>query len=282
MNLRIGVHTSISGGIYKSVERAVSLECTTMQIFSHNPRQWKKTQITPEERDLFKRLIKAHDIDPVFIHACYLINLASISEDVIMKSIDMLAYELHLADVLRIPHVIVHTGSAPTDDPDEAIKKTINSIKSTVRQGKFKSRIILENTAGRKGNIGSTISSLARIIDGCHGEGISGICIDTCHAFASGYDISTPSGAEALIREVDEYIGLERLILIHVNDSRGACGSGIDRHEHIGKGKIRIKGFRNFLLHDALRGIPLILETPKTSDEDDRRNITLIKKLFTS
>jgi len=278
MNQRLGVHTSISGGIYRAVERALDLGCTTMQIFSHNPRQWKMQMIKEGDILRFRSLLRTHDVCPVFIHASYLINLASISSLTVQRSIEMLSYELYMADLLGVDGVVVHTACLSGDVGGGAVKRALRSIKGAMGQGRFRSRIILENTADR----GDGIESLARIIDGCHGEGIRGVCIDTCHAFASGYDISTPSGSECLIKKIDEYIGIERLILIHVNDSRGACGSGIDRHEHIGRGRIGIKGFRNFLLHDALSGIPLILETPKTSDEDDRRNLSVIKKILTS
>jgi deoxyribonuclease-4 len=275
--LRVGVHTSIAGGASKAVERAAALKCTTMQIFTHNPRQWKKSPISDEEAQRFADLRLKHDITPVFSHASYLINLASRSDSLLSKSVEFLSYELMNADKLGIEYVVLHTGSASGEDDRKARARAIKSILKAVGAGKFRSSLILENTAGEKGDITSSIKTLAEIMDRCCCENIAGICVDTCHAFSSGYDLTSAVGTERLINEIDEYADLDKLKLIHLNDSKRPLDSGIDRHEHIGKGYIGIKGFERLLSDSRLSDVPIILETPKKNENDDRTNL---KKVF--
>lgn len=251
-----------------------------MQIFSHNPRQWKQTVIPKEEIERFISLREAYDIRPVYIHASYLINLASRSREVLGKSIDLLSYELQCADALGVEYVVLHTGSARGDDENEARKRAVGSLARAVSGGKYRTSILLENTAGERGDITSSVRALAVIIDACHCGGIGGICIDTCHAFASGYRLTSPAGLEKLFAEIDTYIGLKNLRLIHFNDSKKPFNSGVDRHEHIGEGYIGLNGFRNFLSDKRIARVPLILETPKRTDEDDRRNMRTVYKML--
>jgi deoxyribonuclease-4 len=272
---RVGVHTSIAGGISKSVERAVSLNCTTMQIFSHNPRQWQRSVITREEADRFIKLRRKNDIWPVFVHASYLINLASLSDRILKQSIEFLSYELKNADRLGAEYVVLHTGSARGDKDSRARSRAIKSILKTAGSGRFRASLVLENTAGEKGDITSSVRTLAEIIDRCNSALIAGICIDTCHAFTSGYDLTSHEGVDLLFSEIKEFIGLDKLKLIHLNDSKRPMGSGVDRHEHIGKGFIGIRGFKNLLSHRRLSGVPIILETPKETEDDDKRNLNL-------
>lgn len=274
---RVGVHTSIAGGISKSVERAVSLNCTTMQIFSHNPRQWHKRAIDQEEAERFSYLRQMHDIRPVFVHASYLINLASLSDRILKQSVEFLAYELKNADQLGAEYVVLHTGSARGDHGPRARGRAVQSILKAVDSDRYRSSILLENTSGEKGDITSSVRTLAEIIDSCGSDRIAGICIDTCHAFSSGYDLTLHDGVALLVSEIKEFIGLDKLRLIHLNDSKRPLGSGVDRHEHIGKGFIGIRGFKNLLSHRRLLSVPIILETPKKTDDDDKRNL---KKVF--
>jgi len=277
---RLGVHTSIAGGISKSVERAAALHCTTMQIFSHNPRQWQKSTIPDAEVERFKALRKQHDIDPVFIHVSYLVNLAALSKSILRKSIDFLSYELETADTLGVEYVILHTGSASGENQKSARSRAVESILRAVESRQYTSCLVLENTAGERGDITSSIPALAEIMDKCSSDRIAGICVDTCHAFSSGYDISVPEGTEKLFSEIDAYIGLDRLKLIHLNDSKRAFGSGVDRHEHIGAGHIGINGFKTFLSDRRILNVPMVLETPKKSDDDDRANLRKVSSLL--
>ncbi|MBI4699534.1 MAG: deoxyribonuclease IV [Nitrospirae bacterium] len=277
---RIGVHTSISGGISRAVERAASLNCNTMQIFSHNPRQWRKNQISQGEAGRFSILRQKYDIRPIFIHASYLINLASLSGEVLSKSISLLSYELMNADKLGAEYVILHTGSARGEDERKARGRAVKAILRSLNAGRYRASLILENTAGRQGDITSSMRTLAEIIDLCNCDGIGGVCIDTCHAFSSGYDLASNEGIEKLISEIDRYIGLDKLKLIHLNDSKQPMGSRIDRHEHIGRGFIGAGGFRKMLSDRRILDVPLILETPKMTEDDDRNNLKKVYEIL--
>lgn len=278
--IRLGVHTSISGGVSRSIERAAELNCTTLQIFSHNPRQWKVNPISKDEADRFAALRNKHDINPAFVHASYLINLASASETVLEKSIQLLTSELELADTLGAEFLVLHTGSASGADPEKARALAAVSISKAMGKRKFNTSLILENTAGQKGDITSSIKALAEIIEICGKEKIGGICVDTCHAFASGYDLASSEGIEELISEIRREVGLNRLKLMHLNDSKKPLGSGVDRHEQIGEGFIGLAGFQKLLTDKRLFDIPMILETPKKTDDDDIKNLEKVLEIL--
>jgi deoxyribonuclease-4 len=279
---RVGVHTSIAGGISRSVERAVSLRCSTMQIFSHNPRQWHKSPISTDEAERFAKLRERHDIRPVFVHASYLINLISHSESVTEQSIDLLSYELMNADILGAEYVVLHTGSARGKDEYKARRSAARAINRALRRDRYRASLILENTAGERGDITSSIKDLARIIDESGSDRIAGICLDTCHAFSAGYDLTSSSGLEHILTEIKAHIGLGGLKLIHLNDSKRPLGSGVDRHEHIGKGHIGTGGFENILSENRISRVPIILETPKKNDNDDKRNLKRVFDILSS
>lgn len=274
---RIGVHTSIAGGIHLSIERARRLGCNTVQIFSHSPRSWSLRKITEEEILDFRRLRSLYNISPVYIHTSYLINLASYKEEVAKKSKDLLIEEMKIADALGADYVVLHPGSA-SDSEQKGFERIIRNLKEALK-GRYRSKLLLENTAGERGDLTSRIHQLARIMKSLNNTSIGGICIDTCHAFQAGYDISRDEGVTALIDEIKGEIGLETLKLLHLNDSKRAFGSGVDRHEHIGKGSIGEKGFETLLNNPFLLNVPVILETPKESDEDDLRNLKVVRRL---
>lgn len=278
--IRLGVHTSIAGGVSLSIERAAELKCTTLQIFSHNPRQWKVSPIPRKEAERFAALRKEYDIGPAFAHASYLINLASASTDIREKSIELLRHELDNADALGAEYVVLHTGSASGSDPDKARAAAAKSISKAIGRRKFKASLILENTAGQKGDITSSIKSLAEIIDRCGSGQIGGICVDTCHAFASGYDISSKAGIDRLLSEIKREVGLDSLKLMHLNDSKKPLGSGVDRHEHIGEGFIGISGFRKLLSDKRISRVPMVLETPEKMGNDDKRNLKKVLNIL--
>ena len=253
-----------------------------MQIFSHSPRQWAQTVIPDDEARRFRELRKEHDVSPVFVHTSYLINLAARSDELLKKSIAFLSYELANADILGAEYVVLHTGSSSGEDEEKARKRATRSIAKALGGKHFSAQLLLENTAGEKGDITSMIQSLAEIIEECGCDGIGGICVDTCHAFAAGYDLSTKEGVDQILTEVKKYIGLEGLKLIHLNDAKKPLGSGVDRHEHIGEGYIGIKGFKNILSDKRIRSVPLILETPKKNEGDDRRNLKKVLNILTA
>ncbi len=273
------MHTSIAGGISRSIERAAHLDCNTIQIFSHSPRQWKKTRIPSAEVNQFVELRQKYDISPVFVHASYLINLASLSSVVVKKSMDLLSYEMENADMIGAEYVVLHTGSARGEDEKKAREKAAMALKRSINK-KGRASIILENTAGQRGDITSSIHALADIMDMCNNDRIAGICIDTCHAFASGYDIAAGEGLNTLVNEIKKYMGIDKLKLIHLNDSKKPLESGVDRHEHIGRGSIGIEGFRNILSDRSITNVPIILETPKDDEDDDRKNLETVFALL--
>lgn len=278
MERRIGVHISIAGGLDKGLERASELGCSAVQLFSHNPRGWKIGIRDPLEISKFRAFKMEFDIQPVFIHTSYLINLASAQHDLLRKSIDMIIAELNIADEINAEYVVLHTGSASGDQPDAARARAVEALKHVAKQGRWKAGLLLENTAGERGDITSRIAEIAGIMEKVPSGLIAGLCLDTCHAFSAGYDIATEAGIESLAEEIGQYIAKEDVRLVHLNDSKKPMGSGVDRHEHIGEGTIGTTGLMKFLNHPFFRKAPLILETPKKSDEDDRRNLDIVKK----
>lgn len=277
---RIGVHTSIAGGLHLSLERAKDLRCNTLQIFSHNPRGWAVKSISQEEVSTFKSLRSRLNMIPLSIHASYLINMASVDRDLQKKSVALLVTEMDRADVLGAEYVVLHPGSASGDDERSARKRAVASLKEVGLMGYWKAGLLIENTAAERGDISSKIVNLSDIMNDVRGSLIAGVCIDTCHAFAAGYDIGTEEGIQHISEEIEKYIGLDKLKLFHLNDSKGNLGSGIDRHEHIGLGKIGARGFRLFLNFFLFKGIPLILETPKRSETDDSQNLRKVRKMI--
>lgn len=277
---RFGVHTSIADGIHLSLERAEALGCNTLQIFSHNPRGWAVKTVFEGDVSLFKSLRIKFDVSPVYIHASYLINMASGDKTLRKKSIDLLVIEMERADAIGADYVILHTGSASGEDESVSRKRAIGALNEIAQLGKWNAGLLIENTAGKRGDISSTIMDLSDIIAGTKGSLISGICIDTCHAFAAGYNIRDDEGINRISNEIKKYIGFDKVKLIHLNDSKGNIDSGIDRHEHIGLGKIGFKGLRQFINFSPFKDIPLILETPKKRENDDHRNLRIVRRML--
>lgn len=277
---RLGVHTSIAGGIELSLKRAKELGCSTVQIFTHNPRQWIIKEIPSDSIFRFKKFREDFDINPVFVHTSYLINLSSQNIEIVKKSIELLIKELDIADMIDADYAILHTGSASQVPEEIGRQRAIEALRQISIQKQWRTKLLLENTAGERGDISSEIKDLAEIIDKTNNPLIGGVCIDTCHAFAAGYDIRDKKGQFSLIEEIELYIGLNNLKLIHLNDSKRGYNTRVDRHEHIGIGRIGLKGLKGFINHPLLKDIPLILETPKKSDEDDKRNLAIVKKML--
>lgn len=277
---RFGVHASIAGGLEKSLERAHALGCTTLQIFSHSPRGWAVQERGEEEFHAFRTLREEYGLSPVFIHTSYLINLASRDSKLLEKSVEMVAFELTIADAIGAEYVVLHTGSAADDAPAAARRRAIRALGEIRARGAWESRILLENTAGERGDITSTVDDLAEIMSAAEGGLIGGVCIDTCHAFAAGHDLRSDEGIAAFAGRIELLVGLDRVRMVHLNDSKGDLGDGIDRHEHIGRGRIGLQGLGRFLAHPGFARIPLILETPKKTDADDRRNLKTLRRLI--
>ncbi len=272
---RFGLHTSIAGGLHKSLERGGLLGCDAIQIFSHNPRGWRTTPISKDDAELFKELRKSTGITPVAAHASYLLNIASPDVSIRSRSIDMLKEEMLRADLIGADFVVLHTGTA---HDGQGLERAAESIKAALGDLDVKTGLLLENTSGKRGDTTSRIPALARLL--LLTSGLStGVCIDSCHAFAAGYDLTSDEGTRELMGEVMEHLGAARVKLLHLNDSRGGCGTGTDRHEHIGKGNIGGKGLSRFLNAEAFKGKPAILETPRDSDDVDMANLKAAREL---
>jgi deoxyribonuclease IV len=276
--IRLGVHASIAGGVHMAIERATALGCNTMQIFSHNPRQWAVQNIPDEIASEFRRMRPESDIYPVYVHTSYLINLAAPDPVILKKSVSLLKRELDLADEIGAEYVVVHTGSDSQGVASESRFRAVNALKGI--SGNWKTRLLLENTAGERGDITSKFGDLAEIIKLADSPLIAGITFDTCHAFAAGYDLRSDKDISSLASEIEELIGLDKIKLIHLNDAKKGLGSHVDRHWHIGEGEIGLEGLAKFINNKAFKGIPLILETPKKDEEDDPRNLAIVRKML--
>jgi len=277
---RIGVHTSIAGGLLMSLERARGLGCNTMQIFSHNPRGWTVKRKDTDEIQAFVEARKKFDIAPVYVHASYLINLASGAPPLAEKSVNMVLQEMDIADSIGAEYVVLHTGSASGEDAGIARKRAIACLSDIARSGEWQAGLLLENTAGERGDITSRIEDISEIMAEVPAGLITGICFDTCHAFSAGYDICNEDGLHSLTADIEKYMGKDKIRLLHLNDAKGALGSGIDRHEHIGQGNIGVSGFSKFFKHQAFSDVPIVLETPKKFPEDDLKNLEAVRKLL--
>lgn len=273
-NLLLGCHLSIGGGLEKSIERAEKLGCTCFQIFTKSNRQWDTKALTLPAIQLFKEsLAKSPTIKTVIVHASYLINIGSGNALLNKKSAQSLEQELQRCENLGIPYLVLHPGSFVNTDKKTSLDNIINNLSTILDNNPGKTMIILENTAGQGSSIGNNFEDLSFIKKQVSQSNRIGFCLDTCHLFAAGYDFRTAEEYDRLWSLVDKTLGLENLKLLHLNDSKGDLGGGIDRHAHIGKGKIGIEAFRLLMNDKKLFHIPKILETPKEIIENEDADI---------
>jgi deoxyribonuclease-4 len=277
--VRVGVHVSIAGSIVRSVERAVERGCDTFQIFSRNPRGWAAKDLAPHDADLFLRNLNQTNIFPVVDHMPYLPNLASPVATLYEKSVSTLHEELIRCGSLKVPYLVTHLGHHQGSDGEEGRDRVIRALNTALSTVDNAVMILLENTAGERNSMGSSFSDIRFVLEGVDEGKRVAVCLDTCHAFAAGYDFRTPDAIADTLKEFDDQIGLDLLRLVHLNDSYGQIGSGLDRHEHIGLGHIGEEGFRHLLHHPAIREIPLICETPEDERRDDAGNIRKVREL---
>ena len=277
----LGAHMSIAGGVDKAIERGAALSCTAIQLFTKNANQWKGKPFEKEEIERFAALRKESNIFRILAHNAYLINLASSNNSLRTKSINALIDEMGRCMALSIPCIIIHPGAHLGAGEDEGIKNIINSLNIIIdKTNGWQVDIAMETTAGQGTNIGYRFEHLARIIDGVKDKERIKVCLDTCHIFAAGYDISTAEGYAHVIKEFDKLVGIDRLICLHLNDCKREFGSRIDRHEHIGKGTLGALPFRLIMNDRRLGNIPKIIETPKDKDmKNDRRNLGILRKM---
>jgi deoxyribonuclease-4 len=278
----LGVHTSIAGGLFRSAERAAALGCDCMQIFGRNPRSWIYKPLAADEAALFKAKRAEAGLLKVAVHTNYLINLCSPDDGIYHKSIDIFEKELAIAEAIGADYLVTHLGSPQEMGSEFAIKRVGLALREASRSGLGrKTMMLLENTSGAGYGFGADLDHIGEIIANSAKDGIeAGLCLDTCHSFTAGYSFSTPGEVASFLARIDETAGLGNLKVIHLNDSKGAFGSHLDRHEHIGKGKIGMEAFRLFLNHPVIRVVPMILETPKKTDDDDPMNLAAVRRIL--
>ncbi len=284
----LGVHVSIAGGYVAALRRGQALGCSCMQIFASNPRGWDVKSPSKKDAASFRAERLASGMSPLVVHVPYLVNLSSPSDDVYEKSISRFMTEFAIAEAIGAEYLVAHLGSPLDKGLAYGAPRVIAALKEVSKTtAGSKTRILLENTSGAGSGFGGDISEIGRIIKACRSFKASiGLCLDTCHAFAAGYPLKTRKDVDRMLGEVDSFAGIGSLKLIHLNDSKGALGSRLDRHQHIGKGYIGMTGFKAFLSHPCVRGLPLILETPKgvfppkKGDKDDIKNLKTVASLL--
>lgn len=280
--MSLGAHMSIAGGIHKALVRGQRVGCECIQVFTANPRQWVASPLTEENVSLFKQRKRETGIDPIIAHDSYLINLGSPKEDLWHKSMQSFGAELDRCAKLGIPYLIMHPGSHTDGTEETGLRRVAEAFNLLFDRSAGQSvMVLLETTAGHRSSLGSSFEQLARIIELVEQEDHLGICFDTCHAFAAGYELRTRQGYESTFRELDDTIGLARVRAFHLNDSKRDLGSHVDRHEHIGKGYLGLEPFRMILNDPRFRGLPMLLETPKGNDmAEDIENLAALRGLI--
>ncbi len=274
----IGAHVSIRGRIYEAIPRAVAIGCECLQIFFGSPRQWRLVHYPPEDLAEFRRRRAAAGLDPLVAHSSYLINLASPDPLLFRRSVGALAHSLRGMDALDGLGVITHIGSAQGRSWREARARIARALGEALSES-TRAMVLLEGSAG--GTIGGRFEELREILDAAGARRL-GVCLDTAHLFAAGWDIRTPSGVAGTVAAFDRAVGLRHLRALHFNDSKSALGSRLDRHENIGEGRIGRAGFRAVFGHPALRGLPGLIETPGFDHQGpDRQNLNTLKRLRT-
>ncbi len=277
--LRIGIHTSTSGGLESAAKLASNLGANCFQIFSASPRMWKASAPKPEDVAKLRAARVDFDLAPLVIHVSYLVNLASVDPVIRAKSITGFRGELERAITIGAEYLVIHPGSYKGQTVEAGIAAFVAGLHEAAKGMRLDGlTVLLENTVGCGSQIGSKFAELRAIRDGAT-EVETGYCLDTCHLLAAGFNVATARGLKATIAEAESTLGLENVRVIHANDSKGHLGSKLDRHANIGEGKIGLKGFRGILNHPKLRDKAFILETPVDQEGDDRRNVEALQVL---
>ena len=279
MAVRLGIHMPLKGGFAPNVARAKEIGCEAVQVFVGNPTGWKMGNVDPREMERRLAALQEHELHPLVVHSAYLINLASAHEEFYEKSRQLLAATMERAALYRSPYVVLHTGNHGGRGVTEGIERIIETIAAERGNWPPGVMLLLENTAGSGTALGSRLEELAEILH-AFPEGSLGLCIDTAHAWAAGYDLGSAAATERFLEQVHNLIGLEHLHMLHLNDSKAALGSRLDRHDHIGRGAIGPACFRVLLKQKWPAEMPLILETPEIGTDWDRVNLEALRALL--
>jgi deoxyribonuclease IV len=278
MDVRVGFHVSIAGGLSNSVNNAKKIGCTAFQIFSRNPRVWAAKALPHDEVQLFRNKLDSSGIEmkSVVMHMPYLPNLSGPEGEFYDKSVQTLTEEVHRCKALGIPHLVIHLGSHMGRGSKSGIDQLVKAITSACSKCGSGLEILLENSAGQKNTVGGTFEELRLILDRLGNSKEFGICIDTCHLFASGYDLRKQEDVELTFKKFKDIVGLKELKVVHLNDSKGRLSSTLDRHEHIGLGSIGIEGMAAFLNLREIQALPIIMETPVDKRRGDEQNLKVV------
>ena len=274
---------SISGGVDTAFDRGEQVGCDAMQIFTKNSNQWRAAPLKDETVERYHIRQVETGIKPVVAHASYLLNLAPPEDKLWYKSIDALVIEMERCDVLSIPYLVIHPGAHMGSGEEAGIVRIAQALNIAYdRLPGAQVKITLETTAGQGTNLGYRFEQLVAMIEGTEAKGRLAVCYDTCHTLAAGYDFRTPEGYAEVFQQFDEIIGLDRLTVFHLNDSKQDLGSRRDRHAHIGEGSVGLEGFRHILNDPRFEEIPMLLETPKSKDmHEDVENLARLRTLIT-
>ncbi len=276
----LGAHVSISGAIHLAVDRASQLGCTTFQIFTRNPRGWTYTKLKQSEVEEFVRKFREAGYTVAMAHMPYLPNIASPKKLIYEKSVKSLVAELERCGLLGIDLLVVHIGSHLGEGIEKGIENVAKAVNTALDKVENNVKILLENMAGQRNSCGSRFEDIAQILSKIKNRSRVGVCLDTCHLYAAGYDIKNHAAVEATLSKFDEIVGLEKLYAVHLNDSKGGLGSGLDRHEHIGKGYIGDEGFKAFINHPSIRDKPMVIETPEDEAGDYSTDLRKLRSLY--
>jgi deoxyribonuclease IV len=279
---RIGIHTSTAGGVELAADRAVALGGTTLQIFSSSPRQWRPYAQTGAQLEALGRRCAELGLDPLVVHASYLVNLPGLDAGFHARSVLAFRQELERSLAMRARYVVLHAGSYRGSTMEEGLDRLAAAMRVAVRGLPLARRgltILIENSAGAEFSLGKSFAHVAQVIARLERIAPVAACIDTCHAHAAGYDLVSPRGFAAALAELDATVGLAHVPVWHMNDAKAARGSRLDRHQHIGEGELGLEPFRRLLTHPRLAGAAFIAETPRKGIEEELRNVATLKRL---
>ncbi|MGA9354496.1 MAG: deoxyribonuclease IV [Terriglobales bacterium] len=277
---RVGIHTSIAGGVENAAERAYRLGCNTLQIFSTSPRQWRPYSLGRAQCAAMGELRQKYNLKPLVIHSNYLINLAGVNEEFRSKSIAAFRGELERGATLCADYLVLHPGSFRGLSREQGLALAASAIEEAAREVELGGlKVLIENTAGAEFSLGGTFEQVAELIERLRGHVSVGACIDTCHTHVAGYDIATESGRGLTLRHLDKTVGFKNVHVWHCNDAKAERGSRLDRHEHIGRGRLGLEVFRALLNDRRLKHAAFIAETPIDEPGDDWRNVQALKEL---
>ncbi len=280
--MRLGAHMSIAGGVDKAVERGASIGCETIQIFVKSPNRWAPRKLPPDEVQRFRERQEQTGIRPIFAHDSYLVNVGSPDDALWEKSLTSLLEEVEHSEALGLPYLVMHPGAHMDAGVEAGLDRVARAIDAVhERTPGYRVRILLETTAGAGTVLGRRFEELRGIMDRVKEPGRLAVCFDTCHVFASGYDLRTREAYEATMRELERVIGRNRVLAFHLNDSRGGFGSHIDRHENIGEGQLGLDAFRWLLNDPRWADRPMVIETEKSEDmHEDVENLRRLRSLI--